>query len=202
MSDTLDTRFMSRDFLTTFIHIYKQHPALWRIKSKEYANKNLKLKGYQALIQYCRSVYPSANRDFVTKKIQNMRGTFRKELRKIENYRKRRELYEPRLWYFDLLSFIKDQEFTDKSVECAGNASGEENSDGEKIEIVRQGSEDENAVSRNQLNRIKLIFSPFYFKDAMVKRFFFFQVFRKKNPLFGPLSFLIVYIVCAFCIVV
>jgi hypothetical protein len=44
MADNSNTRFMSKEFLTDFIEIYK-HPALRDTKSKEYCNKNLKNKG-------------------------------------------------------------------------------------------------------------------------------------------------------------
>jgi hypothetical protein len=67
MGDNSDTCFMLKEFLTDFIEMYKQHPALRNTKSKEYCNKNLKNKGYEALIAFCRNVYPLANREFVTK---------------------------------------------------------------------------------------------------------------------------------------
>jgi hypothetical protein len=64
MDDNSDTCFMLKEFLTDFIEMYKQQ---WNTKSKEYCNKNLKNKGYEALIAFCRNVYPLANREFVTK---------------------------------------------------------------------------------------------------------------------------------------
>lgn len=33
------------DFITEFINIYKEHTALWKIKSSEYSNRPLKDKG-------------------------------------------------------------------------------------------------------------------------------------------------------------
>lgn len=59
------------------------HLALWKIKSNEYVNINLKNWGYDAFIRYCKKVFPGAVRNFVYKKIQNLRGCFRKELKKI-----------------------------------------------------------------------------------------------------------------------
>lgn len=37
-----DTRYWSKDFTTTFLEKYREFPCLWKIKSKEYLNKNLK----------------------------------------------------------------------------------------------------------------------------------------------------------------
>ncbi|KAF5277243.1 hypothetical protein FQR65_LT00351 [Abscondita terminalis] len=115
-----DTRYWPKEFLTKFIEKYKSYPCLWKIKSKEYTNKNLKNVAYESLVEMCRNIYPEANRDFVVKKIQSLRGSFRKELKRV-TYSKTTGtsadgVYTPSLWYFDLLLFTKDQEIPTESV--------------------------------------------------------------------------------------
>nr|CAD7433888.1 unnamed protein product [Timema monikensis] len=116
-----DIRHASKEFLTRFIEIYKSHPALWKVKSKEYANRNLKNAGYDALVEFYRKVDSKADRDFVAKKIQSLRGSFRKELKKFVKSRKSGassdDHYVPSLWYFDLLSFTWEHETPSESVD-------------------------------------------------------------------------------------
>lgn len=73
------------------------------------------------MIQYCKKVYPAADRNFVFKEIQNFRGCFRKELKKVSSSKStgagRDYTYEPRLWYFQLVLFTIDQEIPVQSVE-------------------------------------------------------------------------------------
>ena len=77
---------MSREFIEGFITMYRENPCLWQIKCKDYTNKNLKARAYDNLVTYCKSNgHSNANRDFVMKKIQNLRGCFRKEMRKVES---------------------------------------------------------------------------------------------------------------------
>lgn len=83
-----DTRYWNKEFMIEFIEQYKSYPCLWKIKSKEYINKNLKNEAYEKLVALCKSVYPDANRDFVVKKIQSLRGSFRKEMRKLLDSKK------------------------------------------------------------------------------------------------------------------
>jgi hypothetical protein len=75
-----DTRYFPKDLMTEFIEVYHEHPALRKVKSKEYVNKNLKNQGYAALLEICKKFDPSANKDYVCKKIQSLRGSFRKEI--------------------------------------------------------------------------------------------------------------------------
>lgn len=109
-----DTRYWSKEFTTTFIEKYREYPCLWKLKSKEYLNKNLKTAAYDNLVELCKPVYPEANRDFVVKKIQGLRGSFRKELKKVLASKRSGseydQIYEPTLWYYDLLQFTIDQE--------------------------------------------------------------------------------------------
>lgn len=103
----MDVRMWSKEFITEFINLYKSSPCLWRVKSPKYKDRYLRHVAYNKIARYCRqSGFPQANRDFVFKKIQSLRGSFRKELRKANA----RPNYTPSLWYYDLLLFTKDQE--------------------------------------------------------------------------------------------
>ncbi|XP_050307343.1 uncharacterized protein LOC126744056 [Anthonomus grandis grandis] len=112
-----DTRYLPKNVLNKFIEVYREHPALWKIKSKDYTNKNLKNVGYDALVNICKEVEPNANREYVSKKIQSLRGSFRKELKKIEQSQRSGASPDDTLWYFELLQFTIDQELPTESIE-------------------------------------------------------------------------------------
>nr|CAD7569859.1 unnamed protein product [Timema californicum] len=64
---------------------------------------------------------PSANVDYVKSKINNLRSAFRKELKKIKKRNKGtgsgpQDVYVPKLWYFDLLGFLRDQDIHQPSI--------------------------------------------------------------------------------------
>jgi hypothetical protein len=82
-----DTTNFPKDLMTEFIEVYHQHPALWKVKSKEYVNENLQNQGYVTLLEICKKFDPSANKDYLCKKIPSLRGSFRKELKKVEESR-------------------------------------------------------------------------------------------------------------------
>lgn len=65
------------------LELYKQYPCLWKTKSKDYINRNLKREAYNELLKFCKKSIPEANKDCVIKKIQSFRGSFRKELKKV-----------------------------------------------------------------------------------------------------------------------
>lgn len=76
-------KMWSKDNLEKFIELYRSFLCLWKIKSDDYKNKNLKNRAYHELIEFCkREICPNANKDFIQKKIQGIRGAFRKELKK------------------------------------------------------------------------------------------------------------------------
>ncbi|KAJ8956003.1 hypothetical protein NQ318_006277 [Aromia moschata] len=95
-------------------------PCLWKVKSKEYLNKNLKNEGYDKLVEFCKPIFSTANRDFVYKKIQSLRGAFRKEFKKVSDSirsgKGAEEIYSPTLWYYDLLLFTIYQEKPNESI--------------------------------------------------------------------------------------
>ena len=65
-----------------FIEIYRNEPSLWFIKSKDYSNREVKNAAYGKLVNKLREIDPSANKDTVVKKINNLRSSYNKELKK------------------------------------------------------------------------------------------------------------------------
>lgn len=74
----------SKEQLLQFIDMYRSNECLWKIKSKEYNNKNLKEKSYAKLIRSVRGFDPKV-KDSVVKKINNLRSSFLKEVKKSGN---------------------------------------------------------------------------------------------------------------------
>jgi hypothetical protein len=94
---------------------------VWKVKRQEYKNRNLRDVAYSKMTGFCKQRgFPDADRDFVVKKkIQSLRGSFRKMKKIHESHRSGRgtdEIYTPTLWYYDLLLFTKDQELPTESV--------------------------------------------------------------------------------------
>lgn len=103
----------SKDFLLQFIELFRGEECLWKITSKDYHNKVKREAAYKTLIQKVKEIDPLANKTLVTKKINSLRTAFRKELRKtgsLVSGMSADDVYVPKLWYFDQLLFLTDQE--------------------------------------------------------------------------------------------
>lgn len=109
-----DFRQCGREFLLEFIELYRTLPSLWKIKSHEYSDRIIKNKAYETLLTKLKEVDPKCSIVTVKKKIDSLRGSFRKELKKINSSSKSGaatdDIYKPHLWYFDHLLFLSDQE--------------------------------------------------------------------------------------------
>uniref|UniRef100_A0A903WQY6 MADF domain-containing protein n=1 Tax=Anopheles darlingi TaxID=43151 RepID=A0A903WQY6_ANODA len=109
-----DLRHCSREFLTEFIALYESLPCLWRIKSKEYSDRDKKAKAYDVLKEKFKQIDPGCTRLTLVKKINNIRSVYRKELAKVAKSSQSgcgaEQVYKPSLWYFDLLHFLRDQD--------------------------------------------------------------------------------------------
>jgi hypothetical protein len=119
--------------LEEFIEMYKANPCLWNVKSKEYIDKNKKLLAYEKLAEKLREKDPAANKGSVVKKINNLRSSFRKEMKKVKaslhSGAGEDEVYKPHLWYYDLLLFLTNQETPRDTV------TNMDDSDGIEIEV-------------------------------------------------------------------
>ncbi|XP_075071741.1 uncharacterized protein LOC142160730 isoform X2 [Mixophyes fleayi] len=107
------------EFMTDFIETYRAHPCLWKIKSKEYSNSQMCNVAMQELVKTCLPHYPGANLQWAKGIMQNLQTVFKKELNNIEASEKSgaaaEDVYVPKLWYFDLLPFIRENEITRQS---------------------------------------------------------------------------------------
>jgi hypothetical protein len=74
----------------------------------------LREHAYKELVTKCKEQFPTADKEFVMKKIHAFRCNFRRELKKVIQSQKSGtsadDVYVPTLWYYDLLSFIADSE--------------------------------------------------------------------------------------------
>lgn len=108
-----------KEFLIEFIELYKSFPCLWKVKSKSYSDRNAKNQAYDILVDKMKTIDPEANRESVCKKINALRTSYRKELKKKEASEKSGtgddDIYTPSLWYFELFQFLKDQEVPRRS---------------------------------------------------------------------------------------
>ncbi|XP_037917861.1 uncharacterized protein LOC119655801 [Hermetia illucens] len=105
-----------RELLIEFIELYRSFTCLWLVKSKEYSDRNKKDLAYIELVKKFKEFDPSADRNTVVKKINALRTVYKKELSKVKSSEKSGagadDIYKPSLWYFDLLHFLNDQDFT------------------------------------------------------------------------------------------
>ncbi|XP_073441567.1 uncharacterized protein [Dendrobates tinctorius] len=105
-----------QDFLRDFFDMYHSMPCLWKIKSADYSNRMKKKEAYPKLVELSKKHYPNEAVDeaVIKKRIQGLRTVYRKELNKAENSSKSgagsEDVYVPKLCYFDLLAFTRDQE--------------------------------------------------------------------------------------------
>ncbi|XP_069598814.1 uncharacterized protein [Ranitomeya imitator] len=104
------------EFVRALIDMYRSLPCLWKIKSADYSNRNMKRAAYEKLVALHKEHHPTESVDetIVRKKIQALRTVFKKELNKVEKSKKSGagadDMYVLKLWYFDLLAFTRDQE--------------------------------------------------------------------------------------------
>ncbi|KAG7154356.1 putative Alcohol dehydrogenase transcription factor Myb/SANT-like-containing protein 28 [Homarus americanus] len=110
----------SHEFWREFIELYKQFPSLWQIKSEDYKNRPLKQECYGKLVEKMKDIIPTATKATVTKKINSFRTSYRRELKKVLLSEKSDagtdDIYQPSLWFYNDLHFLRDQEIQEGGV--------------------------------------------------------------------------------------
>lgn len=94
-----------------FIEIYRSETCLWRVKSKEYHNREKRDAAYERLVIKLKELEPDATKKSVVKKMYNLRSN--KEKKKCDMSMKSRDstdnVYTSKLWYLDLFDFLGNQ---------------------------------------------------------------------------------------------
>jgi hypothetical protein len=57
-----------RDFIMECIHLYRELPPLWNVKSKQCHNRDKKNSAYETLLVKYKEMYPDATKDVVKKR--------------------------------------------------------------------------------------------------------------------------------------
>lgn len=103
-----------KEQLLHFIESYRNLPELWDIECPSYSNRIKKAAAYDILIENLKPLESDANRESVVKKINNLRSTFQKKLKKVNDSKRSGmgsdDIYVPSLWYFNDLMFLVDKE--------------------------------------------------------------------------------------------
>lgn len=99
-------------FLTCFIQVYKQLPCLWRVKSKDFCNKSKREEAWRSLVDFTGKSIPDVDVEFVKKRVEILRASFRKEFNRVRESLKSGSgpVHVPKLWYYDLMSFVGNQQ--------------------------------------------------------------------------------------------
>lgn len=111
----------NKGFWTEFIELYREQRPLWDVKSKSYCNKHIRKECYGVLIEKSKELFPDCDEKFVKSKIESLRASFRREMKKVLSSKNKtgsaqEEVYEPSLWYYNLLLFTTDQEVSRKGM--------------------------------------------------------------------------------------
>ena len=113
-------RKSEREVMAEFIDMYQSNTCLWKVRSKEYADKFKREEAYKLLVDHMKQLNPEIKKNDVIKKINSLRSCFRKEHKKVihskTSGKELEEIYKPNLWYYQSLLFLKDSETPRPSV--------------------------------------------------------------------------------------
>ncbi|CAH4030364.1 unnamed protein product [Pieris brassicae] len=100
----------SRHLLKQFLRMYKESPCLWDRRSPEYKQKKKRDEAISRLTKLVNEYDAKATRVHVCRKIESLRSCVRREYLKVQysirHEQNPNEVYEPCLWYYNLLSFV------------------------------------------------------------------------------------------------
>lgn len=141
---------MEREFILDCIHLYRELPALWNIKSKDYHDRDKKNTAYDTLLVKYKEMFPDATKDDLKKKFNSLRTNYRKELKKhlqsMKSGSAADDIYESKLWYYKEMGFLQIHE-------CAA--------DSQSTMVSEENSREINSMDEN--NETQVSFLLFYF---------------------------------------
>ncbi|PIO23494.1 hypothetical protein AB205_0005790 [Aquarana catesbeiana] len=107
--DKLVDKFTAPDFLPNFIDKYRELPCLWQVQCRDYSNKQKRKAVLDQLLELVKSVYPTADINYLKAKIGSLRSTYNRERKKVQDSLRSGaaadDVYVPRVWYYDSLHY-------------------------------------------------------------------------------------------------
>lgn len=104
----------TQDFLREVFEMYKHFTCLWKVRSDEYHNRSARKRAMYALTEKFKEVEPGVTEDNVKKKLNNYRTSYKRKRKFVQSSLKlgaeAEDVYTPKLWYYDLLLFLDDQD--------------------------------------------------------------------------------------------
>ncbi|XP_023312096.1 uncharacterized protein LOC111692357 [Anoplophora glabripennis] len=102
-----------REFISLLIELYRDCPELWKVKSKDYFNRNKKSAALEKIVGALKKIKPDFSVIQLKQKINVLRTNFNREFKAIEGKKvsgtSTDDIPEPSLWYYNDMHFIKDQ---------------------------------------------------------------------------------------------
>ncbi|XP_022216049.1 uncharacterized protein LOC111070057 isoform X2 [Drosophila obscura] len=93
-----------KEVMEEFISCYRHFAALWDSSSSDYLSKTKKEPGYMELLKILRRINGECTVQDVKRKINSLRCCYRREIKKVQSSKYN---YRPRLWWFNLMDFLK-----------------------------------------------------------------------------------------------
>lgn len=109
-----------KEFAIQLISLYREFPCLWKVKSKQYMDKNQRSSALSKMVEVLKKVSPNIDETEIKKKINIYRTNYKREHRKVQKSKlsgcSPDDLYVPKLWYFKELEFLEDQMDEDSGI--------------------------------------------------------------------------------------
>ncbi|PIO39175.1 hypothetical protein AB205_0086570 [Aquarana catesbeiana] len=97
------------DFMPIFIDMFRELPCLWQINHPDYKSQTKRKAALDNLLQFAKSVIPTADITYLKILIGGLRSTYLREHKKVLDSQRSGaadDIYVPRLWYYDRLHFL------------------------------------------------------------------------------------------------
>ena len=108
----------SREATLNLIELYKQLPCLWDVKADIYRDREERASAYNKIVRDLK--IDNLTVEEVKRKLGLLRNQHRREMRLITRSMKsgagKEQVYTPKLWYFDMLSFLNSGDVIRRSV--------------------------------------------------------------------------------------
>ena len=110
----------TRDDIRKLIAVYRKNPAVWNKKQKSYKDRTAKEIGYKNIQEEMLHMNGDLTLDQIKKKIHTIRTQYKREIKSVRESKSGivsgdDHVYVPRLWCFDLLDFLQDEDFLRES---------------------------------------------------------------------------------------